>query len=106
MSKPFNLDAVTSERDESPDPFRFTFGGEEFTMPTADDIGVVMIADLEDARVGKSLRILLGETQWARVVKLAGKGHHMTAEQAGAVITAWGEHGGVTVGESSASADS
>ena len=104
---PFDLDAVLAESAEStPPPFEFTLGGETFTMPTAFDIDIVLIESLDGVGEGKALRLLLGEDQWATLEELSAEGHKMTGPAVSALLKAWRDDLGGTLGESSASASS
>lgn len=93
MPEVFDLDAVAAEANGT-EPFRFTFGGEQYEMPAVVDIRVV--AALTTGDVGAALRRLLGEDQWARM-----EASDAVFDQARfkALLEAYMAHGGSTLGE-------
>jgi hypothetical protein len=98
MSEPFDLDAVIAEAGE-PVRFEFTFGGEAFHMPAAADIDVVMVEQIEGASEGSTMRTLLGDDQWERLVALRAAGHRLSGRHLAALLEAWQAHVGVELGE-------
>lgn len=95
----FNLDAVLAE--ETGAPFSFTFGGEDYDLPPHVDLMVV--AAMQDSRLGDGLRKLLGPKQWERM-----QASEATFDERAltALLEAYMAHVGTTVGESSASTSS
>lgn len=97
--KAFDLDALVLE--ETTEPFTFTFGGEEFSVPAHYDPRIFRRADEGD--IAGALRLMIGDEQWARLDKIDKPfdERHMRA-----LFTAWTSHEVTTVGEASASSSS
>jgi hypothetical protein len=51
------------------EPVTFTFDGEDFTVTPSDATGLEFLEALEDERLIKALRLLLGEDQAARLIR-------------------------------------
>lgn len=103
MSEVFDLDAVASEAgDAEREPFRFRFGGDEYEMPAEFDL--LALAAITAGELGDGLRIMLGETQWSRMLRSGAK---MDTARFKALFETYSAHvGGTTMGESSASTGS
>jgi len=95
MSEPFNLDAALG------DPFRFTFCGEEYSLPP--DITWAAGDLLSDGKIQEGIRELLGEDQWARLQEAP---QPFGTRSFTAVLTAYNAHLGLDSGESEASSPS
>ena len=94
----YDLDAAV--REDRGEPFVFTLGGQEFTLPHQKDVDkkFLLVADeLRGDSIIQALRIALGE-QWEAfdAIPLSISGVEKLYE-------AWNEHSGVESGEGSAS---
>lgn len=99
MAEPFDLDALALE--EAGEPFRFTFGGEDFEIAAHYDPRVFRRfaqGDLAGALLG-----MLGEEQFA---KLDAIDKPFDERHLQALMEQWAEHFGTTAGEASASSSS
>lgn len=94
-----DLDAIQNEADDK--PFEFTFGGDTYTLPPRIDMRAV--GAMSEGRVGDALRMMLGAEQWKRIQQAEAV---LDDRKLGALMEAYAEHNGVTVGESSASVSS
>lgn len=92
----FDLDAVGREAEG--EPFTFTFGGEEYVLPAQPDMRVATAASA--GRLEEMLERMLGPDQWAR---LQASPAPFTSVQLDALLTAYGEHLGIDMGNSEAS---
>lgn len=94
--KPFDLDAF--ESDTKRKDFQFTFGGEAYTLPAHPNLLAVL--DLDNNRIEKGLRRLLGGDQWAR---MEASDAVLDTDRFNALMEAYQKHLGVPMGELSAS---
>jgi hypothetical protein len=94
-----DLDAIQNEADDK--PFEFTFGGEQYELPPRMDMRVVAV--LTKGQVGEALEMLLGPEQWQRMLHADAV---LDERRLSALLAAYTEHTGMSVGESSASANS
>jgi hypothetical protein len=92
----FDLDALARETEG--EPFTFTFGGDEYELPAQPDVRAITAASA--GRVEEMLERLLGADQWAR---LQASPALLTQEMFKGLLTAYGEHLGIDVGNLSAS---
>lgn len=90
-----DLDALVDEGT----PFTFTFGGSEYILPPDPDIRAVAV--LGEGDLHGFLRMLLGPDQWA---ELQASPKAFTSTRFKALITAYFDHTGVSLGELSGSA--
>lgn len=97
MSDLFNLDAVVSES-AGKGPFRFQFGGDEYELPP--DMNIIAAAAMAGGEIYEGLKLLLGHEQWKRMRESDSV---LTDAMLSALFTAYQEHMGVDMGESSAS---
>lgn len=99
----FNLDSLTAEArgEDTAEPFRFRFGGEDYECPPRLDVRAM--AAMTEGRIGDALRMLVGEDQWARIEKSPAPfdDRHLKA-----LLNAYMTHQGGQPGESSASTGS
>jgi hypothetical protein len=91
----FDLDALVREAET--DPFVFTFGGEDYELPSQPDIRAV--AAMTAGRLDQALTLLLGPDQWERM-QSAEAVFDMTSLQA--LMEAYVAHGGTSLGNSQA----
>ena len=96
----FDLDAFVREANGATEPFRFTWGGQEFTWPATLDLRAEMA--LSEGRLWDALRLLCGE-HYERFLEV-GEGFDINAVRA--LFAAHAAHVGSSLGESSASAGS
>lgn len=89
----FDLDAVVAEAEQT--PFRFKFGGEEFTMSPLD-----LKMGLKELTTVELFQAILGEEQWARIVASPAR---LTEPAFVALLDRWTKHYGMAPGESPAS---
>lgn len=62
----FDLDAARAARREAVgEPFPFTFGGENFTLPPSKEWPLEATDFLADGHIGPAMKVLLGDRQWA-----------------------------------------
>ena len=94
----FDLDALAAEA--GGEPFRFTFGGEEYELPPRIDFRVG-VALAEGDSVG-AVRYMLGE-HWQRILDSE---QTLDGHLAGELLKAYMEHSRTNVGESEASSRS
>lgn len=97
----YDLDAAI--REETAEPFTFTLGGKEFTIPHMQDVdkAALYIADSAGGQdVLDALKLALGE-QWAAFDKLP-----LSVSGVNKLYEAWLEHSGLKSGESQASSPS
>ena len=95
----FDFDALAAE--ETGEPFRFRFGGEDYELPSRIDVRAV--AAMAAGRMDDSLRMLLGADQWTRLQASPAVFNDHTFE---ALLDRYLAHEGTTMGESSASTSS
>lgn len=95
----FNLDAVESETNST--PFDFTFGGEAYTLPAQVDL--LAAASLEGGKLYEGMHRLLGDGQWDRLLASTAV---LDNDKLKALMKAYAEHVGLSLGESAASTDS
>lgn len=88
----FNLDAVQS--DATGEPFPFTFGGEDYTLPATVDI--IAAAALEGGKLYEGLHRLLGDEQWERLLASPSV---LDTDRLKALMEAYAEHIGLSLGE-------
>lgn len=96
---PFDLDAI--EVEAVGEPFRFTLGGTEYTVPIVVDFRVS--AYLADNDWGNAIRVMVGPEQWSQIN--AGT-EPLTLERSMAIVEQFTKHIGTTAGKSSASTPS
>lgn len=99
MSEVFNLDAL--QNDANQEPFRFTHGGEEYTLPANPDLLAGVAFQRGDAEGG--LRRLLGGDQWARITASDAV---LDTGKFVKLMAAYEAHIGATAGELAASSNS
>lgn len=92
----FDLDAI--EVEATGEPFRFTLGGTEYTIPTLVDFRVT--AFLSENDWANAIRVLVGPEQWQKI--LDGT-EPLTLERCIAIIEQWTTHIGISAGKSRAS---
>lgn len=96
----FDLDKIIAER-EPKQPFRFVFGGDEYSLPPNPDLtAMALLTDPTTTRQG--LAKLLGEEQWERLVSSEAI---LDVPALNALLEAYQDHVG-DLGESKASARS
>lgn len=95
MTEVFDLSAAVKPRDRK-DPFKFRFGGEEFTTsdPHELDVRALTRADEDPALV---LALILGQEGWDRLEAVE---EVFTLEHLQALVEAWFAHHGLTPGKS------
>jgi hypothetical protein len=98
---PFDLDAAVAEVAAGREPFRFTFGGENYELPPRMDIRALGMFTKGDVHDG--LRLLLGADQFERMLASPAV---FSDEAFGKLVEAYAAHQNTTVGESSASTSS
>lgn len=108
MSEPFDLDALAVEQEEA-EPFRFTWGGKTFELPTL--LQLPLDRQLQIAETGADLaavRLVLGEKMIAELSRTpGGPGHRpMSAPRMMKLLEAWFAHQGTSRGKSPASSRS
>lgn len=96
MSDVFDLDAV--EHEATGEPFRFKFGGREFTLPPSMDVRAV--AMLTAGRLDDCLRLLMGEAQYEALVEVDAV---FDTGKLRALFDEYARHTGVTLGNFGAS---
>jgi hypothetical protein len=94
----FDLDAL--ERDTTPVPFRFTAGGQTFDLAGPSDLDWHALPTFQEGRVDQVLPHLLGD-QFDAFDQLDIPGWKLDQ-----LLTAWGRHNGIDLGESQASSTS
>lgn len=100
--KTFDLDALEVEQNST--PFEFTWAGEQFTIG-AGGIDIRVTGLLHDGDWAGAVKMLMGDDEWQRLLGVkAGKPFQL--EHAIALVNAYAEHLGTTVGKSSASSTS
>lgn len=99
MSEVFDLDAVA--RDATGEPFRFRFDGEEYELPPQMDFRAV--ARLTVGQLYEAMELALGADQWQRVLDAEAV---LTMDAITKLFEAYSLHGGLALGESSASTGS
>jgi len=95
----FDLDAFIAE--SSSEPFRFTFGGVEFTWPSRLDLRAERA--LVDGNLWDALKMQFGPGQYDKFLEV-GEGFDIEAVRA--LFDAHAKHLGSSLGEPSASAGS
>lgn len=77
------------------EPFVFDWCGEEFTVPSREDADYEALVNLDRGFYVPAFQTLLGEAEWARLVKLERpKGRDLVA-----LATGYFEHLGASKGE-------
>jgi len=107
VTETFDLDAAIA--DESSEPFRFTWGGRTFELPSLLDrdireqlrliATVEQLDDKEPGRVLEAMELIVG----ADVLDQMRELRPVTARAVMALITAWMDHEGDALGKSAAS---
>lgn len=92
------FDADALEIEATGEPFVFTLGGKNYTMPAVMDFRVASY--LRDGDFGGAVELLVGPDQWQAILKGAGV---LTMERAIGIWTAYAAHLGTTPGKSRAS---
>ena len=95
MTGPLNLDALVDDGE----PFQFTFGGEEFTLPP--DPPVKAWEYLANGAIQQCLWELLGPEQYERLDAIPREVGVLNGKRAGALITGYQAHLGMAEGKSS-----
>jgi hypothetical protein len=98
MPDVFDLDALAAE--EEGEPFRFTFGGQEFAATAFDPRALTAFAAGDTVT---AFRRMLGTEQAARFEAID---EPLTMGRLKALVTAWSEHFGLAEGEAKASSRS
>lgn len=101
MGAVFDLNVL--RREAEGEPFLFRLGVEEFELPAQMDQRVALLfaaADEAPSRAEAAFRMLLGEPQWERLLAVP---EVLTLDMLQALMAAYGEHVGLSVGESQAS---
>ena len=93
MTEVFDLDAF--EPKDRKEPFRFRFGGEEFTTRDPHSFDVRALSGADDPAV--VLALLLGEEGWDRLDAIE---KDFTLEHLNAVTEQWFKHHGLDSGKS------
>ncbi len=96
MSEPFDLDAIGAEA--TAEPFRFTFGGEEYELPPSIDMLAVPAMVAGDLLGG--FRRLFTDEQWRR---LQASPATLDLPKMLALLKRYADHSGVSLGEFGAS---
>lgn len=99
MSDVFDLDAFIA--DAAGEPFRFRFGGDEYTLPPSIDLRAV--AALTAGRLDDAFRLLFTADQWDRIQRSTTVFDQRTLL---ALFDAYAKHSGTSLGESQGSASS
>ena len=92
----FDLDAFVAEAEQ--EPFRFRFGGQDFTLPAGMDLRIA--AKMRSGQFLEALQMLLGEEQFARFDALPAV---FDTRAATALLDRYAQHLGVSLGESQGS---
>ena len=96
LKAPFDVDAI--EVEASGTPFKFTFGGETYTVPAIVDFKIT--AHLRRGDFASAIEAMVGPEQWQKILASDAV---LNLERANAIVTAFAEHVGTTVGKSRAS---
>lgn len=96
----FNLDkdkaARAAKTEAAGADFRFTFGGEAWSIPPAETWPLEVSDLLPDGKLAGALRLLMGDEQYARFAAIKPS---PTFGDLTALFTALGEWSGLTLGE-------
>jgi hypothetical protein len=100
---PFDLDAAVAEAVATAglEPFRFTFGGEDYELPPRMDIRA--LGSFTKGDVYDGLRLMLGPDQHERLLASPAVFSDDAFQK---LIEAYAEHQGTTIPESAASTSS
>jgi hypothetical protein len=101
MGDVFDLNVL--RREVEGEPFVFRLGVEEFELPIEMDQRAALLfgaADRDPSKAEQAFRLMLGDDQWARLLAVP---EVLTLDMLVALMAAYGEHVGATVGESQAS---
>lgn len=104
MGDVFDLDAL--RREAAGEPFRFSLGSEEFDLPVQMDQRAALLfaaADRDPGKAEQAFRMLLGVEQWERLLAVP---EVVTFDMLVGLMAAYGEHVGISLGESPASSNS
>ena len=99
----FNLNAAMAEARGEDLPFDFDFGDDNHVLPPTTSLAELIEMDKNDVDPFEQLGQMLGAEQWAKLLASPAR-FDLNAYRA--VMKAYREHGGVSEGESDASADS
>ncbi|MFH8607069.1 hypothetical protein ACH4D5_06220 [Streptomyces sp. NPDC018029] len=96
MSAPFNVNAARAQRLESLGlSWEFEVDGETFSLPTEiPRRSAQTLSSLEDNDLDGLLALLLGDEQYKRFAE-----HDVSVQDVAAVLNAYGEATGLSVGE-------
>jgi hypothetical protein len=103
MGQVFDLNAL--RREAAGEPFRFQLGADEFELPAQMDQRAALLfgaADRDPSKAEQAFRLLLGDTQWDRLLAVP---EVLTLDMLVGLMAAYGEHLGVSLGESPASSN-
>lgn len=98
----FDVNAARAQRLEAHgDKFVFTIDGEEFSLPTELDVSSLeAMRAVDDGDLKGILTVIVGDAD--AVARLFG--HKLSVQDVKAIMTAWREETGASVGEGSPSA--
>lgn len=97
----FDLDAAVADRADGIEPFRFRFGGEEFTCTSPNDFDVREVGEvINSADPAMQLALILG-SEWERLEAIEAV---FTLRHTEVLVTQWLDHYGLDSGKSSGSA--
>lgn len=96
--KPFDLDALAAE--SVGEPFRFIYGGRQWSIPRVDDVDKRLLdrmAEAPDAVAREAFQLAFGE-EWAEF-----DGLPMSLRTFNALLEEWSRYSGLELGEGLAS---
>lgn len=89
----YDLDAVANEAQN--EPFKFKFGGQEYSIPCKEDVDTRVAEAIEKGDLYLAFSYLLGPDQYDRF-----HAEPLPARKAVALLEAWSSHNGISLGDS------